>query len=265
MSATISIRCRNAEQKKFINDNLADLVDDRGELVKKVDAIQFILDQYLTEYKALRYREAPESVEALIRENDCQYLKYEPFKEGKEENIQFVCYEFFSRKKKPSPLGSDHELILGKCDLCKAGKIDRIELEVQKQLRKKNIKGLLDLRDILINLQIEGGLAQIYICKANLMEKKTLILCTNGTHLTCPLFENQEVQVKNHCYNQITPWTQEPPCQYLIDPHIMVQIAPGEEAEQIIEAIALEYEAQEPQPIKEADAEQVEPEGEEET
>ncbi len=273
MSATISIRCHNAEQKKFINRKLADLVKDRGELSKKVDAVQYIIDQYLTEYKAIRYRKAPESVEAIIQLADCQYLRWEPYLLGVvkgEEIFQngFVCYEFFSRKKKPSPLGSDPDLLLGKCDLCKAGKLDRIETEVQKQLRKKNIKGLLDLRDILINLQIEGGLAQIYICKANLMEKKTLILCTNGVHLTCPLEEGSpEVQVKKHCYTVITPWTQEPPCQFLIDPHIMVQIAPGEEAEQIIEAIALEYqdaeEGQEPpQPIKEVESEVIEPQEE---
>lgn len=247
----------------------SDLVKSRGELATKGEALQYLVDQYDLAFKNIRYRDLPDNVESLIAEADCQYLKYEPFKQDKQETIQFVCYEFFSRKKKPSPMGSDHELILGKCNLCKAGKIDRIELEVQKQLRKKNIKGLLDLRDILINLQIEGGLAQIYICKANLMENKTLILCTNGTHLTCPLEEGHpEVLVKEHCYNQITPWTQEPPCQYLIDPHIMVQIAPGEEAQEIIESIALEYqeaEAQDPPARKDVDAEQVPPEGEEET
>jgi len=263
MSATISIRCHNAEQKKFINNNLADLVSDRGELVKKVDAIQFILDQYLNEYKTLRHREAPEKVEALIREVDCQFISYEQYQEGKETKTGFVCYEKFHGKKKPDPIGTEHDLLLMRCSKCKAGKLARIELDLQKQLRKKNIKGLLDLRDILINLQIEGGLAQIYICKANLMEKKTLILCTNGVHLTCPLEENKEVQVKTHCYNQITPWTQEPPCQYLIDPFIMVQIPPGEEAQEIIEAIAMEYqeaeEAPDPQPIKEVQAEVIEP------
>ena len=262
---TLGFRFDTDAQKKELNDFFAGLVADNGELSKRGEALQYLVDQYKLDFKSIRYREAPESVEALIREADCQYLKYEPYLlgivKGEERYLTgFVCYEFFSRKKKPDLLGSDHTLLLSKCDLCKAGKLDRIELKVQEQLRKKNIKGLLDLRDILINLQIEGGLAQIYICKANLLEKKTLILCTNGVHLTCPLEEGSpEVQVKKHCYNQITPWTQEPPCQFLIDPFIMVRIPPSEEAETIIEAIALEYREsgegqEEGQPIKEVEA-----------
>ncbi len=262
---TLSFKIPTDAQKRELSNWFADLVKDRGELTTKADGLQYVVDQYDLAFKNIRYIEVPETVEALIRKANCQYLKYEPSLKDKEE-LGFVCYEFFSRKKKPDILGSEHDLILGKCDLCKAGKLDRIETDVQKMLRKKNIKGLLDLRDILINLQYEGGLAQIYICKALLLEEKKLILCTNGVHLTCPLEEGSpEVQVKTHCYTVITPWTQEPPCQYLIDPHIMVQVAPGEEAEKIIESIALTYkEAEEgqeqPQPIKEVTAEVITPE-----
>ena len=251
-----------------MNNWFVDLVKARGELAKKGEALQYLLDQYDLAFQNLRYRDLPDNVEAIIREADCKYLKWEPFKEGKEERVQFVCYEFFSRKKKPSPMGTDPKLILSKCNLCKAGKIDRTEFEVQKQLRRKNIKGLLSLRDILINLQIEGGLAQIYICKADLLEKKMLVVSTDGTHLPCPLEpENLEVQVKKHCYNQITPWTMEPPCQYLIDPFIMVKIEPPEEAQDIIRDIAQDYTEESPDIApKEVDAEVLEPdEGEEET
>lgn len=256
------------DQRKHVNRWFSDLIQARGELGKKGEALIYLMDQYDLNFKNLRFQNIPDTVEHLISEADCQYLKYEEYTEGKETKTGFVCYEFFSRKKKPSPLGTEHDLILTRCSLCKAGKLDRIEAEVQKKLRAKNIKGLLDLRDILINLQVEGGLAQIYICKANLLEKKTLILCTNGVHLTCPLEDGQpEVQVKQHCYNQITPWTNEPPCQYLIDPFIMVQIDSPEEVKEIIEAIALEYkdEDQEPEAPKEVESEVLDPEGETET
>ncbi len=265
---TNSFKIDTDEQNRYINNWFGDLVKSRGEISKKGEALIYLMDQYDLNFKNLRFKDIPETVEPLIREVNCEFISYEEYREGKKTKTGFVCYEKFHGKKKPDPIGTEHDLLLMRCSKCKAGKLARIELEVQKQLRKKNIKGLLDLRDILINLQIEGGLAQIYICKANLMEKKTLILCTNGVHLTCPLEEGSpEVQVKKHCYTVITPWTQEPPCQFLIDPHIMVQIAPGEEAEQIIEAIALEYqeseEGQEPSPpIKEVDAEVIEPEPE---
>ena len=265
---TNSFKIDTDEQNRYINNWFGDLVKARGELSKKGEALIYLMDQYDLNFKNLRFKNIPETVEHLIAQVNCEFISYEEYKEGKESKTGFVCYEKFHSKKKPDPIGTEHDLLLMRCSKCKAGKLARIETEVQKQLRKKNIKGLLDLRDILINLQIEGGLAQIYICKALLMEKKTLILCTNGVHLTCPLEDGSpEVQVKAHCYNQITPWTQEPPCQYLIDPHIMVQIAPGEEAEEIIKAIALEYreteEGQEPpQPIKEVESKVIEPEPE---
>ena len=262
---TNSFKLDTKEQSNYVNQWFSDLVTARGELSKKGEALIYLMDQYDLNFKNLRFQDIPETVEHLISEADCQYLKYEEYREGKETKTGFVCYEFFSRSKKPSPLGTEHDLILTRCSLCKAGKLDRIEAELQKKLRAKNIKGLLDLRDILINLQVEGGLAQIYICKANLLEKKTLILCTNGVHLTCPLEEGSpEVQVKKHCYNQITPWTQEPPCQYLIDPFIMVQIDSPEEVKDIIESIALEYteEDQDPKAPKEVESEVIEPEPE---
>ena len=256
----------SVEQQNYVNNWFGDLVKSRGELTKKGQALIYLMDQYDLNFKNLRFQNIPDTVEHLIAQVNCEFISYEEYQEGKETKTGFVCYEKFHGKKKPDPIGTEHGLLLMRCSKCKAGKLARIALDVQKQLRKKNIKGLLDLRDILINLQYEGGLAQIYICKALLLEEKKLILCTNGVHLTCPLEEGSpEVQVKKHCYTVITPWTQEPPCQYLIDPHIMVQVAPGEEAEKIIESIALDYketgEGQEPpQPIKEVTAEVVEPE-----
>jgi len=239
---TLSFKIDTKEQRTFINNWFADLVQSRGDLDRKGDALKYLMEQYDHAFISIRHGDIPETVEATIQQADCQYLRYEDYKEGKETKTGFVCYEFFSKKKKPSPLGTGHELILRRCSLCKAGKIDYIEQQVQKQLRKKNIKGLLDLRDILINLQIEGGIAQIFICKANLLEKKTLVVSTNGTHLPCPLEpDNPEVNVKHYCYTQITPWTMEPPCQYLIDPFVKVRVEPPEEAKEIIEQIALEY------------------------
>jgi len=254
------------EQVNQINRWFADLVASRGELGKKGEALQYIIDQYDLAFKNIRFRDVPDSVEDLIREANCQYLRYEPYKENKLDIVGFVCYEFFSTKKKPSILGSEHDLILNKCIQCKAGKLDKIERQVQTQLRKKNIKGLLDLRDILINLQIEGGIAQIYLCKGELLENKKIIVSTDGIHLRCPLEpEEKDVQVKSHCYNQITPWTMEPPCQYLIDPFINVKIEPSEKASEAIERIALEL--QEGLPESEAitvEAEVIETEGQSE-
>jgi hypothetical protein len=260
---TLSFKVDTQEQKKYINTWFADLVKSRGELGKKGEALQYIIDQYDLAFKNIRFREVPEDVESLIKEADCQYLKYEPYEEGKKKGTGYVCYEFFSKKKKPSILGTDHDLILSKCNLCKAGKLDLVEQQIQKQLRKKNIKNLLNLREILINLQIEGGIAQIFICKADLLEQKKLVVSTNGTHLPCPLEEDtKDVQVKLHCYNQINPMSMEPPCQYLIDPFVNVKVEPSEKASEILERIALEYQESEPkQDPKIVDVEVIDEEG----
>jgi len=74
--------------------------------------------------------------------------------------------------------------------------------------------------------------------------------------------EDEDVQVKSHCYNQITPWTMEPPCQYLIDPFVNVKIEPSEKASEAIERIALELQEglPESEPIT-VEAEVIETEG----
>jgi len=246
-----------------INKWFADLVASRGELGRKGEGLRFIMNQYDQAFANLGLGEVPEDIEPLLLAADCKYLKYEPYTEEKNARQGFVCYEFFSQKKKLNILGTNHKLILRRCNLCKAGKLDKIERLVQTQLRKKNIKGLLDLRDILINLQIEGGIAQIYICKGELLENKKIIVSTDGIHLRCPLEpEEKDVQVKSHCYNQITPWTMEPPCQYLIDPFINVKIEPSEKASEAIERIALELQEGLPeQEAKTIEAEVIEQEG----
>jgi hypothetical protein len=265
----INFRFDTKEQVNFINSWFADLVRSRGELTKKGQALQYLIDQYDVAFKDLRFKDVPEKLEDIFNEANCKYLQWEAYIEGSGKNaeakIGFVCYEFFSKKKKPSILGTNHDLILRRCNLCKTGKLDHIEQQIQNQLRKKNIKGLLDLREILINLQIEGGIAQIYICKADLLEKKKLVVSTNGTHLPCPLEPgDEEVLVKHHCYNQITPWTMNPPCQHLIDPFVNVKIEPSEKAQEIIEQIALEYQEEPEQKTVEAEFTDVEGQPEEE-
>ena len=65
-----------------------------------------------------------------------------------------------------------------------------------------------------------------------------------------------DVSVLEYCYNQVNPSDMNPPCRYLIDPFINVNIEPTKKAQNIIKDLAQLPE--EKPDIKEVDAEVIE-------
>jgi len=83
--------------------------------------------------------------------------------------------------------------------------------------------------------------------------------------MDCPLEDDELVSVIEHCYNQIDPMSMNPPCRYLIDPHIKVKMDLGEKATEIISDLKqIEHKSQTKKDSKIVDVEVIEPESDEE-
>lgn len=239
MTTTLSFKLPSTEEKKIINDALAKVSERYPDCSKKGDALLKIIALYNSGFSESVFREIPPSVIETINEVKCSYLKYEG------EALGFFCYEKFHLKKKGEPVGASHDKVISRCNLCRLGKFDKEQSNIQTMLRKKNIKGLLELREILIKLTHESTLAQIYICKAKLLDEHELIISADGIHLKCPLQlddkkREMDMSVIEHCYEQINPYDMNPPCKHLIDPHVRVR--PPDRADEIIEELKqMEY------------------------
>ena len=243
MSLTSSFRLVSPEQVKYVNELMAKISKRYPDCNKKGEALIKLLELYETSFTESVYRDIPPSVIETINEVECSYLKYDG------ETLGFFCYEKFHINKKGLPVGISHDKVISRCNLCRLGKFDKEQSKIQEQLRKKNIKGILDLRDILIKLTHESTLAQIYICRGKLFDHHELIISADGIHLKCPLQlddkgKEMDMSVIEHCYEQINPMEMNPPCQYLIDPHVRVR--PPDRAEEIIEELKqIEHKPQE--------------------
>ena len=231
MSPSMAFRIRNEDEKNYINEVIGRLTDlHKDEISIKGDALRLLCKIFEDGIETIQFKEPPTTAQDVITQVSCNFLKYE--------SEVYVCYETFHKKKKGEPIGSIDEYVIDRCRLCTEGKQVAVETGIQAQLRKKNIKSILDLRDILVNLTQDFSLAQIYICKANLLEEHEIIVSMNGIHLRCPLKDMEDVSVLEYCYNQINPSEMNPPCRYLIDPYINVNIEPTTEAQNIIKDLA---------------------------
>ena len=248
MSSTMTFRFKNQEDKTYINEvinRIADIHKDKVSI--KGDSLMIMAKAFEEGIETLQFKEVPTSVQDVINQIGCNFIKYEGDISG------YMCYEHMYKKKKGEPIGSIDEHVISRCRLCQEGKQVAIETKIQDALRKKNIKSILDLRYILINLTREFSLAQIYICKGNLLEEHEIIVCLDGIHLRCPLKDKEAVSVIEHCYNQVNPSELNPPCRYLVDPYINVNMEMPEEAQEILKDLALLKEPE--KPIKQVDAE----------
>lgn len=243
MSPSKSFRFKNEEDKKLVTDVCNKIADiHEKDISVQGDALVILAKAFQEGIETIQFREVPSSAQATLNQikEFCSFIRYDGELSG------YMCYEFFYKKKKGEPIGSIDELVIQRCQLCVEGKGVAKEKEIQKLLLKTNIKKLLDLREILISLTQDLSLAQIYMCKANLLEGHTLVLCIDGIHMECPIEDDDSVTVLEHCYNQVDPMTMNPPCRYLIDPHIKVKMDIGEKATEIIkDLVQIEHRPQE--------------------
>jgi len=239
MSVTFTARMDSQKDKDFINEALGKIAERYPECNMKRYALLKLIELYNADFSKVVYKEVPDSISKTIKEVDCPYLKHLTGSDPLQPEA-FYCYEKFHTIKKEVLIAKSHISVIGKCNLCRLGKHDKEQYKIHEQLRKKNIKNILDLRDILIKLTHEATLAQIFICKGELFDNHKLIISADGIHLQCPLELDDkgkplEMLVVEHCYEQINPYDMNPPCKHLIDPHVRVR--PPDKVEEILEEL----------------------------
>ena len=189
-------------------------------------AINRLVDLYNSDFKSEVFGEIPPDIESIIAAVGCNYLQHD--------GRTFQCYQEFYSKKKSRDLGPDPRFLIVKCEMCDRGHQDKIKREVETVIRKKTLGGFLDLREELIKVIGRRTKAQIFICKSELADNQKLIISADGLNFHCPLDEGRRVSIQDHCYQQVDPNTINPPCQYLVDPHVSVMPEPPDEARRIL-------------------------------
>lgn len=243
----LNVRIPTKVEMDFINDALNDVADKFGsEVTNKALALKKICQIYNDEVKGLQFKEMPISVTETIKTANCVYLKWNDI------IAIFECYESYHKSKKKHPIASEHDKVLDACTLCKKGKSDAIKQRIEEGFRKKGINNLFNLTKLLIRMDIEGAVAQIFLCQAKQFTDDEIIISPDCVHMKCPQQDNELVLIEGYCTTQINPFDMLPPCRYLVAPFLRVPIKPHPEARAVINEIQqlehLEDEITESQP-----------------
>ncbi len=210
---------------------------------------------YVDNFSSKDFKELPQDIQGTIDAVDCPYIKWDDILPA------FVCFESFHKNKKTHPIESEHDKVINACMLCKKGKSDAIKYRVEEGFRKKGINSIFNLTNLLLRMDIEGAVAQIFLCQAKQFTDDEIIISPDCIHLKCPNLDKELVLIEEYCTSQIDPHTLKPPCRWLIAPFLRVPIKPSPEAKAVMEEIA-QLEHDEETEIKEVDATVIEAEHE---
>jgi hypothetical protein len=251
----LNIRIPTKAEMDFINDALNDVADKYpSEVTNKALGLKKIVQIYNDEVKGLQFKELPVSINETLKAADCDYLKWNDI------IACFECYETIHKNKKKFAIDSEHDKVLEFCTLCKKGKSDAIKTRIEEGFRKKGINNLFNLTKLLIRMDIEGAVAQIFLCQAKQFTDDEIIISPDCVHMKCPQQNSELVLIEGYCTTQINPFDMNPPCQYLVAPFLRVPIKPHPEGRAVMdEILQLEQKDEESQP-KEVDATVIETE-----
>lgn len=242
---TFSLTTPNENMKKEFKENLTKIIDEFPDVKTQADALQTVFKAFFDGIESVATTREPASVERTLATIGCPFLKYEEF--------DFKCFERFDQRKKPDLLGTDPGKILLRCEGCKEGKAQTILQQYQKKLRGQNIRGMLQMIRTFETFAQKGVPSTIYFC--NRIKGKQVM--TGQKTITCTKHDAR-VPIET---------CQDPLCPHFEEYIITVEQEFPKEALALIEGIAEDYQRIEdlsPEARKEADAEQVQPEGEEE-
>jgi hypothetical protein len=248
MSLTKAFRFQNQEDKQYVldivnkvADQFPDEINIQGDTIVKLCRI---FEDGITSID-----EKPQSVKDTIRLCNCDFIKHSSLN-------GYECFETYHKDKKSKSIGRQSKKVIALCYLCKIGKANVIQLDIEKQFRKKGVTSFVKLINDLIRIDHEGAVAQIFLCQARRFVDDELHLSPDCTHFKCPDLDGELIEIENHCLIQTNPFTLEPPCRYLVAPFLRVNITIPEETQIIIDEVKrLEAQEEESTEPKEVDAE----------
>ena len=198
--ATFNLTAPSKEAAKEYRDTLNNIKDAES-LDSQALALELLFKVYFKGISEIERDREPASVEYLIKNIGCPFLKFE--------DLDFKCFEKFDDKKKPDILGSDQQRILIRCESCKEGKAQKILEQYQKKLRGQNIRGLLQMIRTFETFAQKGVPSTIYFCnrikgKQIMTGQKTITCTKHDTRVPittckdplCPHFEEYTITVE---------------------------------------------------------------------
>lgn len=226
----LGFRIPTQEDKDFINSALNDVADKfPNDVPNRPSALKKICQIYFDGINLLEFKEIPASVSETIRLVQCEYLRWDSA------ISVFMCYESYHKNHKKHPIDSAHDKVLDACRLCKKGKSDAIRYRVEEGFRKKGINSIFNLTKLLLRMDMEGAVAQIFLCQAKQFTDDEIIISPDCVHMKCPKLDSELVLIEEHCVTQIDPQSMNPPCEYLIAPFLRVPIKPAPEAKAVMD------------------------------
>ena len=206
---TLTVRCSELD-KTYFDTMLNDVADQHSNIVnKRVDALKIIFKAFEGKTE-LGYDELIPEIKSIIDEVKCPFLKYDSV-EG------FQCYEKFYKTKESKPLGEDELKIINRCALCKQGKKDLEQRNIEKMFQKDSVRKLVDFRKAFMNIMDFGFSVEAYLCTGRMLYDNTVALSVDGKHFNCPLQEDEPVLIEKVCKETISPITGQPPCKYFVN------------------------------------------------
>ena len=226
----LNFRIPTQGDKDFINSAINDVADKfPSDVANRPSALKKICQIYFDGINTLEFKEIPASVTETIHAVQCEYLRWDG------EIAVFICYESYHKSHKKHPIDSKHDKVLDACRLCKKGKSDAIRYRIEEGFRKKGINSIFNLTKLLLRMDIEGAVAQVFLCQAKQFTDDEIIISPDCVHLKCPQMDGELVLIEEHCITQIDPQSMNPPCEYLIAPFLRVPIKPAPEARAVMD------------------------------
>ena len=204
MNSQLNFRLTDA-QKDFANRIIERLNKDKS--LNKSDAFVYVFKQYednLISNKSGNYI-AP-NVRDVLEQIKCGYIGFV--------NDNFYCRETMAKKREPTLLAGEPEIILKNCLACIKWKLEQEFNKRNTELRKESIKKLREFMKGFIILSKSGFKYTAFMCLCD-ADSGNIIFSRGGEALQCPQLEKELVNIRLTCMEKINEKTGQRPCEYL--------------------------------------------------
>lgn len=204
MSSQLNFRLTTS-QKEFANRIIDRLNKEKS--LNKSDAFVYVFKQYednIISNKSGEYI-AP-NVRDVLEQIKCGYIGFI--------NDAFYCRETMAKKREPTLLVGEPEVILKNCSACIQYKLEQEINKRNTELRKESIKKLQSFMKGFIAISKSGFRYTAFMCLCD-ADSGSIIFSRGGEALQCPILDKELVNIQLTCMKKINPKTSKMPCEYL--------------------------------------------------
>lgn len=189
-----TVRC-SIDDKKHFERTLGFIIESEGFTGKdeRVKAFRWMCDQALLGFDRDATPRTRSEVEALIQ---CDYLR--------RGLATWLCGETMRKKKVPTDLGNDPELVVAGCLDCIRKREELHAIAINKILVKLSIVKMREFYLQFMKLSRDGLGVDCLMCRAELLDGITQ-MSVDGASMRCPQLDNQYVSIEEVCLQKVNP------------------------------------------------------------